>query len=332
MTRPQIGAWLLVGLLVLGAAYSSRTSGQGTQPPSGAQPAAPAAQPVAQPVAPPESKETAEARAAILANVRAYMEAFNKHDAKAILPLFTENVTITELDGTKVSGLKELEAELKDTFKEEPTTQISVQVDALNFVTPDVATETGRVTYYPDGKTAASEADYAVTHVRTAGKWLMSDVRVFDRTVLSPYDRLRDLEWLVGEWVNESAGSVLHTTYKWDANKAFLLQDFTLKVGDHMALTGTQRIGWDPLSKQIRSWVFDSEGGFGESVWSEVDDRWIIQLKGVRLDGKIVTATNSIERLGKDRFRYQSADRIVGEEAKPNFTAIAVRRPPQPTK
>ena len=172
-----------------------------------------------------------------------------------------------------------------------------------------------------------------MTHVRTNGKWLMSHVRVFDRTVLSPYDRLRELEWLVGDWVNEGrTGSILQTSYRWDENKAFLLQDFTLRVNDQKALTGTQRIGWDPLSKQIKSWVFDSEGGYGESQWSEVGDRWVIRVKGVRLDGKTVTATNSIQQLGKDRFRYESADRIVGEELQPNFTTIAVRRPPEPTK
>ena len=318
MNRPVLGALVLIGLLVLGAVFSRSTAGQGT---AGTAPAAA-----------PNGKETDEAQKAILANVRSYMEAFNRRDAKAILALFSDNCTITELDGTKVHGLKELEAELKETFRDEAKTQVSVDVEALTFVTPDVATETGWVTYYPDGKTAASRADYEVTHVRKDGKWLMNHVRVFDRTVLSPYDRLRDLEWLVGDWVSEGDGSVLETRYRWAANKAFLLQDFTLRVNDQKALTGTQRIGWDPLSKQIKSWVFDSEGGQGESLWSELDDRWVVKVKGVRLDGKVVTATNSIQPLGKDRFRFESADRIVGEEPRPNFTTIAVRPPPAAKK
>ena len=32
-------------------------------------------------------------------------------------------------------------------------------------------------------------------------------------------------------------------------------------------LTVTQRIGWDPVADHIRSWEFDSEGGFGEGKW-----------------------------------------------------------------
>lgn len=32
-------------------------------------------------------------------------------------------------------------------------------------------------------------------------------------------------------------------------------------------MTGTQRIGWDPLTRRLRTWVFDSSGSFGEGNW-----------------------------------------------------------------
>jgi hypothetical protein len=134
----------------------------------------------------------------------------------------------------------------------------------LTLVTPDVAIETGETEYYPDGETLTAEADYQVTHVKAGKRWLMKDVRVFNRKVLSPYDQLRNLEWLVGEWVDKGNESIIESRYRWAANKAFLLQDFTVRINGQKALTGTQRIGWDPLSKQIKAWIFDSEGGYGE--------------------------------------------------------------------
>jgi uncharacterized protein (TIGR02246 family) len=264
----------------------------------------------------------------ILANVRKYMEAFNRQDVKGVADLFSEDCDITENDGTQVHGRKELVEELKDTFASDPKARISVAVESLTLITPDVAIETGETEYYPDGKTLAAEADYQVTHVKTGGRWLVRNARVYNRRVLSPYDRLRDLEWLVGDWVDEGNDSVIESRYRWAANKAFLLQDFTLRINGQKSLTGTQRIGWDPLSRQIKSWIFDSQGGFGESLWNNVDDTWIIEVKGVRPDGKIVTATNQIEQLAKDRFRYASVDRIVGEERLPNFNAIVVRKAP----
>lgn len=304
---------LVSGMMVSLIAYSSGSagprSGQGTTPVA--------------------AKETDDpVKKAILANVRSYMEAFNRQDVQGVSRLFSEDCDVTESDGTQVHGRKQLEEELKESFASEPKARISVAVESLALITPDVAIETGEAEYYPDGKTLTAESDYQVTHVKTGSRWLMRDVRVFNRKVLSPYDQLRDLEWLVGDWVDEGNESVIESRYRWAANKAFLLQDFTIRVSGQKVLTGTQRIGWDPLSKQIKSWIFDSEGGYGESLWSNVDDSWIIEVKGVRSDGKVVTATNQIEQLGKDRFRFESADRIVGEERMPNFKAIVVRKAP----
>ena len=58
------------------------------------------------------------------------------------------------------------------------------------------------------------------------------------------------------------------TSYRWTDNHRFILGQFTVQIGGKPAMTGSQRIGWDPLKKTIRSWVFDSEGGFAEGLWS----------------------------------------------------------------
>src|SRR4051794_23832379 len=83
---------------------------------------------------PPDAADSPAGKT-ILANVRRYMEAFNRHDAAGIAELFSEDCDITEVDGTRVRGRKELADELKETFAEEPTAKISVAVEALIFVT-----------------------------------------------------------------------------------------------------------------------------------------------------------------------------------------------------
>ena len=43
----------------------------------------------------------------------------------------------------------------------------------------------------------------------------------------------------------------------------------SFKAGkDGFQLSGTEVIGWDPTSRSIRSWVFDSDGSFGQAVWT----------------------------------------------------------------
>jgi uncharacterized protein (TIGR02246 family) len=271
------------------------------------------------------------AKKAVMANVRAFTEGFNNRDVKAILKLFAEDCVLTEADGETIRGLKELEAELTESFQSDPKAKISVRVESLQAVGSDIIIEEGKTAYYPDGKTLTAETDYQATHVKKGDRWLMTRVRSFNRVVLHPYDDLRELDWLIGDWIDEDEDSLMEASYRWDANKAFLLNDFSIRVKGQKVLTGTQRIGRDPLTKQLRAWVFDSEGGYAESQWTSLDDDvWVMRSKGVRADGKVVTMTNQLTKLSKDRFRIDSADRIVGDDRMPNFSTIAVRRPPQP--
>ncbi|HEX3727048.1 MAG TPA: DUF4440 domain-containing protein, partial [Pirellulales bacterium] len=110
-----------------------------------------------------------------------------------------------------------------------------------------------------------------------------------------------------------------------------LLSEFTIQVAGHAVMKGSQRIGWDPLAKMLRSWVFDSEGGFSGGVYTRDGDRWIIKMTGVTHDGKPASATNVITRVDKDRMMWQSRDRMVGDEAMSDIDEVpVVRKPPKP--
>ncbi len=109
--------------------------------------------------------------------------------------------------------------------------------------------------------------------------------------MISNYDQLRNVEWLLGEWIAEGEESVVEFNSQWDDNKAYLLNDFEVVQDGAVTMRGTQRIGWDPQSKTIRAWIFDSNGGFGEAVWTPGDGVWIAKAHGVTADGKSASAT-----------------------------------------
>jgi hypothetical protein len=93
----------------------------------------------------------------------------------------------------------------------------------------------------------------------------------------------------------------------------------------------SQRIGWDPLARQIRSWEFDTAGGFGEGRWSRAGDQWTIKHTGVQADGTASSATNIMTNESRDVVRWVSTDRVVGEETLPDHEAdVLVRVPPPP--
>jgi uncharacterized protein (TIGR02246 family) len=268
----------------------------------------------------------------ILKRAKLFLEAFNKRDAKALAKLFTEQAELEERDGSVLRGRKEIEESFASTFKENPKARISLAVDSLRRVAPTVAIEEGRLTGFPDGKTAAFQSSYQVVHVRTATGWLMAHVRTLSTEPLSHHMRLKELEWMIGHWVDEAEGSVTETTCEWSPDKNFLLRKFTIKLEGKPVMNGVQRVGWDPLTKQFKSWVFDSEGGYAEGLWSRIGNNWVVKARGVRQDGTVVTATNQFTYLGKDRMQWVSVHRMAGNEQLPDVAVTIVRQPPKPKK
>ena len=136
---------------------------------------------------------------------------------------------------------------------------------------------------------------------------------------------------MIGEWVDESPEALVVTSYRWTDNQCYILSEFKVQIEGRPVMTGTQRIGWDPLAKTIRSWVFDSEGGFGEGTWTREGNQWIVKRTGVTRDGKFASSTNIFTRVSKDRMTWQSRDRIVGGEKTPDIAEFPItRKPPAP--
>jgi hypothetical protein len=101
-------------------------------------------------------------------------------------------------------------------------------------------------------------------------------------------------------------------------------------VAGRPAMSATQRIGWDPLAKILRTWVFDSEGGFSEGVYSQDGDQWIVKMTGVTHDGKLHSSTNVTTIVNKDRRTWESRDRMIAGETQPDIEETTiVRKPPK---
>lgn len=66
---------------------------------------------------------------------------------------------------------------------------------------------------------------------------------------------------MVGRWVDQDDKAAVVTECKWARNNNFLVRTFEVQVCNRIDMSGMQIIGWDPIAKQIQSWVFDSDGG-----------------------------------------------------------------------
>ena len=90
-------------------------------------------------------------------------------------------------------------------------------------------------------------------------------------------------------------------------------------------MSGTQIIGWDPRTRQIKSWFFDSDGSLGEGRWEKYDKDWIVSVTGVLRDGRSVAATNVYTPIDQNNILMQSLRVRIGDETKPNTETYIVR-------
>jgi uncharacterized protein (TIGR02246 family) len=270
--------------------------------------------------------------AQIRANIDAFVKAYNARDTKAVASLFAPNAQAIDEDGTTSQGRDAIEKTFAAMFAAEPQAQIKVDVRSIRFIGSAVAVESGRTKVTPNPGEEPDVTRYTVVHIKSPdGKWQMGFVRDTGAEP-SNYEELKPLEWMIGDWVDESPDSVVTTSCKWSDDKNFILQEIKVRMRGHDTMHLNQRIGYDPLTKQIRAWLFDSEGGFGESFWTHDGNRWIAKATAVRHDGTTASMTNVFTPTGKDSYTWRSIDRVVGGEVLPPLEVKIARKAPEAAK
>ena len=276
-----------------------------------------------------EESEQQTQESAIRASVEQFIKAYNARDAKAIAELFLPQAQVVDENDDTIQGRADIESLFAGVFEEQPETGIEVTIESIRFIGTNLALETGSTLTVPPEGEAPEGGRYHVLHVLQDGKWSMGLVRDMPAEP-THRDHLAALSWLVGDWVDESRDGTVRTSCRWSDSDSFLLQEITVSQSGQESIKISQRIGWDPLGKRFKSWVFDSEGGYGEGNWSPTETGWLVKATSVNNDGTTASATNHIEPTGLDRYVFQSVDRVSGNEILPSVEVVVVRQPPQP--
>ena len=146
------------------------------------------------------------------------------------------------------------------------------------------------------------------------------------------HEKLKPLEWLIGDWVDEDQTGTLETTCYWSADGNFIVRGFQVSVGGLATFGGKQIIGWDPSSEQIRSWVFDTNGGFGEATWSKRGESWYVNSTLVLNTGEKASSINVLTQIDDNSFTWQATSREVGGVPLPETARVTVVRKPTEAK
>jgi uncharacterized protein (TIGR02246 family) len=263
----------------------------------------------------------------VRAALRDYVEAFNAHDAAAVAAHWAENAVYTDREtGEKIEGREALEADFAALFEANPESQLVGEITDISFVTDDVAIVNGTASVYaPDAD--PSLATFSATFVRQDNAWLLHSVNESDIPVPeSAYDALQPLAWMVGTWVDEAGDVRVETTVSWAPGGSFLIRAFSIESGEETVKEGTQVIGWDPRAREIRSWSFDSDGSFGDGVWTLSGGKWLVQSTQTLADGAAASGTYVITPVDADSFTVQLIGHEVEGEPLPTSEVVTIVR------
>jgi hypothetical protein len=132
---------------------------------------------------------------------------------------------------------------------------------------------------------------------------------------------------MIGDWVDQKGDLKIHSSVKWGEKQAYLTRVTTVAAGEETSFSSLMVLCWDSQSGQIKSWLFDSEGGRGEATWTRASqDQWVLRATGSLRNGLPNSATQIVTVVGKDAIKTSSIDRIIGGEVAPDTDEIMMVR------
>ena len=310
----------IVILFAAGVAFVLHQRGENNA--AGASPAPKAVTPAQPTTAQPS---VAADEKAIRATADEFVKAFNAGDAKTIAGEWATDAEYTDESGQEFHGRAAIEKEYAGLFKEHPGATISLTIDSIRFLGPDIAVEKG-VAKVKMPKAATTGARYNVVHARRDGKWIMVVGRDSPYVATSNEDLLKDLEWMIGEWKVEGKEHGLQIKSEWLAQKNFIKNTYTIMTDGKPTLSGVHVIGWNPRRGKIVAWHFDANGGFGNDVWTKDGAKWVIEATGMSREGSESAAVNIITPVDANAFTWQSVKRTLDGVNLPNTPPVKIAR------
>ena len=319
---------MIVGIIV--CSTRPAVSGENGQKTAASQKTTAAADPTAARSAPsPAASETLPAQAdekAIRATADEFVKAFNAADVKAIGALWAPDAEYTDESGQSFQGRAAIEQVYAGVFKQHLGAIMTVQIESIRLLGPDVALEKGVARVKSPGGLADTAARYTVVHAKRNGKWTMVSDRDDPYVPASNEDYLKDLEWLIGDWNPAAKELPLRLHVEWMAQKNFIKTTYTVTRDGQSTVTGGQIVGWNPKLGHIVSWHFDAQGGFGEDVWTKDGSNWVMEAIGTLRDGSESRSVNIVTPIDANSFTWQSIKRTLDGVSLPDTSPVKIVR------
>lgn len=236
--------------------------------------------------------------------ITSYLRAFNRHDPAALAAHWSEAGETVDLDsGATTAGREAVQQVFATLFEQDAGTTIDIDLQSIRQLRDDVAVVDG-VSRIAFTDAAPSASRFSAVVVRQGNGWVLDSVRestipVEQRAASQDTRPLDALAWLVGSWEDAGEGVTASIQCGWSPNRAFLVRHHVItsdpaptarpqpgdtRIPGLLPATGraasrelTEIIGWDETRREIRSWLFSSDGRSAEGSWSREGQTWSIR-------------------------------------------------------
>src|SRR5262245_16266555 len=176
--------------------------------------------------------------------LEAFVNAFNENDAAKLAAALTATAEYIDDDSNRIEGSKAIGELLGKFFAANKGAKLQITPEGTRTVAPGVVIEDGESVITIPDKQTQSVRKFTVVYVKMDGAWKIASIREYpeDTEVIPTAERLKDLEFFIGEWSDEGGDSLVNTTVKWAADKSHLIREFTILQQGKVLMTGSQRI------------------------------------------------------------------------------------------
>ncbi|WP_339734780.1 SgcJ/EcaC family oxidoreductase [uncultured Gimesia sp.] len=277
------------------------------------------------PSATPAAPQTSGATQTIKKMAVAFKEAFDQGNAQKVASFWAPEGEFIDASGKRLVGRATIQSAYDTFFKQNKNAKIQISVDSVRQIGENLAIEEGR-TIVSVPEAAPESSQYTATHMKRNGQWRMVSVKESGISASGSHSRLKDLEWLIGTWIAEERGITLTTDYRWLPGNKFMDRTFYSSSNGSKKVIGKQIIGVDPISGDIMSWTFNTDGSHALGIWAPVENGWAIESRGVTSNGMVTSANNIISKIDDNGSRWQSVHRTANGTPLPDALEVVSKR------
>lgn len=259
--------------------------------------------------------------------VQSYQEAYNQQDAAKLTAQWSSDVTyINPVTGESAKGREAIEKLFREKFARGEKRHLEITIKNITFPDVDEAIEKGVMKMTLDDQPEQQIA-YQADYVRENGKWLVKAIKEIElQEPSSHFEQLQDLAWMVGKWEDSDDNVDILFDNQWDKYKNFITQHFKMKIYGQDDIEGKQIIAWDSVKDVIRSWIFDSDGGFGEGTWKKAEKSWYVTMRFTLSDGRRASSVNIYTPVDDHSYTFASIEREIEGEILPDMNPVTVEK------